>query len=79
MVLAIALSMKWVQNEMPQLQEIGGVIGTTVSGSFLIIIGLVNLVVLFNLYQVFRKMRTGRFKKMRSLKSCSIPEGCLPE
>jgi high-affinity nickel-transport protein len=62
MVALIAFSIKWVENKMPQMEKIGGLIGTTVSGGFLIIIGLINLVVLINLYQVFRKIRTGGFK-----------------
>jgi high-affinity nickel-transport protein len=59
MVLAIALSIHWVQNKMPQLQEIGGMIGITVSGSFLILVGIINLVILINLYKIFRKLRRG--------------------
>jgi high-affinity nickel-transport protein len=41
------------------MQEIGGIIGITVSGSFLIIIGIINLVILFNLSQIFRRLRKG--------------------
>lgn len=59
LVLAIALSIHWIQNNMPQMQEIGGLIGATVSGSFLVIIGVINLVILLNLYKVFRQMRRG--------------------
>lgn len=59
MVLAIAFSVQWIQKEMPQLQEIGGIVGTIVSGTFLIMIGIINLVILVNLYQIFRKMRNG--------------------
>ncbi|QGQ98073.1 HoxN/HupN/NixA family nickel/cobalt transporter [Paenibacillus psychroresistens] len=59
MVLAIALSIHWIQDKMPQMQEIGGVIGITVSGSFLILIGIINLVILYNLYKIFRQMRKG--------------------
>jgi len=59
MVLAIALSIHWIQDNMPQMQEIGGTIGITVSGSFLILIGIINLVILYNLYKIFRKLRKG--------------------
>jgi high-affinity nickel-transport protein len=62
MVLAIAFSIHWIQNKMPRLQEIGGVIGTTVSGSFLLIIAVINLVVLIHLFQLFRKMRNGSYR-----------------
>ncbi|MFC5652028.1 HoxN/HupN/NixA family nickel/cobalt transporter [Paenibacillus solisilvae] len=59
MVLAIALSIQWLQEKMPQMEEIGGVIGTAVSGSFLILIGIFNLIVLVQLFKVFRKVRVG--------------------
>jgi high-affinity nickel-transport protein len=59
MVLAIALSIHWIQQKMPQMQEIGRIIGITVSGSFLILIGIINLVILYNLYKIFRKLRKG--------------------
>jgi len=61
MVLAIVLSVKWIKTEMPQLQNIGGLVGTSVSGGFLIVIGLINLMVLIGLVQVFYKMRRGDF------------------
>jgi high-affinity nickel-transport protein len=60
MVLAIAFYVQWIQDEMPQMQEIGGLIGTSVSGGFLVLIGIVNLIILIHLIQVFRQMRSGR-------------------
>ena len=59
MVLAIALSFHWIQDKMPQLQEIGGTIGITVSGSFFILIGIINLIILYNLCRILRKLRQG--------------------
>jgi high-affinity nickel-transport protein len=41
------------------LQRITGVVGVAVSGTFLMIIGFVNLVILFGILAVFRRMRTG--------------------
>ena len=41
------------------MQEVGGVIGASVSGSFLMIIGLFNFFVLIQLLKVFRKLRSG--------------------
>lgn len=59
MVLAIAFSVHWIQNHMPEMQDIGGVIGASVSGLFLLIIGLVNLVILVQLFKVFQQWRRG--------------------
>jgi high-affinity nickel-transport protein len=43
------------------LQQITGVIGTSVSGVFLYVIGILNLVVLVGIVGVFRRMRQGSF------------------
>jgi high-affinity nickel-transport protein len=63
MVLAIAFSVHWIQSKMPQMEEAGGFIGTTISGSFLIIIGVINIVILVNLYKLFQKLRKGAIKQ----------------
>jgi high-affinity nickel-transport protein len=55
-----ALSVHWIQQEMPEMQQIGGLIGTSVSGLFLIIIGLINLIILVRLYRLFRQFRSGK-------------------
>jgi high-affinity nickel-transport protein len=43
----------------PALQEIGSLIGTTVSAVFLLVIGLINLVVLIDIYRMFRRVAAG--------------------
>jgi high-affinity nickel-transport protein len=45
--------------DIPALQEIGGLIGTTVSAVFLLVIGLINLVVLIDIYRIFRRVAAG--------------------
>jgi high-affinity nickel-transport protein len=50
-----------VGDESSTLQQATGLIGVTVSGVFLIVIGLVNAVVLAGIVRVFRQMRAGRF------------------
>lgn len=61
MAVATAFSAQWAQRSIPALQNIGGVIGTTVSATFLFVIGIVNLVVVVNLYRAFQKMRIDSF------------------
>jgi nickel/cobalt transporter (NiCoT) family protein len=46
------------------LQQTLGLIGTSVSGTFLILIGLVNLVVLAKIWRVFLGMREGNFDEV---------------
>jgi high-affinity nickel-transport protein len=50
-----------VSDEGSMLQQITGVVGVAVSGSFLMIIGIVNLVVLIGIIKVFRRMRAGEY------------------
>jgi nickel/cobalt transporter (NiCoT) family protein len=59
MVLATALITRWTQHAVPQLHAIGGTIGTTVSGGFLILIGVLNLFIWLDIYLIFQKMRRG--------------------
>lgn len=57
MTLATVWVTRWAETNMPQLKNLGGIIGTTVSGLFLILIGFLNLIVAVNIYKVFISMR----------------------
>jgi high-affinity nickel-transport protein len=65
MVLGIALGVRWlssgIDDDSSSLQQLSGVWGTTVSGVFLLAIGLVNLAALIGIVHVFREMRQGRY------------------
>jgi nickel/cobalt transporter (NiCoT) family protein len=50
-----------VQSDGAQLHNVTGWIGTGVSGTFLYIIGILNLIVLLGILRVFREMRSGRY------------------
>jgi nickel/cobalt transporter (NiCoT) family protein len=50
-----------VKNDGSGLHNATGIIGTTVSGTFLYLIALLNLIVLLSIVKVFREMRTGRY------------------
>ncbi len=63
MAAILAISVQWAQKELPQWQEVGGVIGTIVSGCFLLFIGILNAIVLFDLQKVFIKMRKGTYNE----------------
>jgi high-affinity nickel-transport protein len=43
------------------LHDVAGLVGTLVSGTFLYILGILNLVILFGIVKVFRGMRHGRY------------------
>ena len=50
-----------VEDDSSTLQQTTGLIGTAVSGVFLFLIGILNLVVLVGILKVFRRMRTGAY------------------
>ena len=65
LVMLIALGVRalagQVGSDASLLQQITGVVGVAVSGTFLMVIGIVNLVVLVGIIAVFRRMRAGEF------------------
>jgi nickel/cobalt transporter (NiCoT) family protein len=50
-----------VESDDSELHSVTGVVGVSVSGVFLWVLGILNLVVLFGILKVFREMRTGRY------------------
>jgi high-affinity nickel-transport protein len=57
---AIVVAAAAVKRDLPELRNLGGVIGAGVSGTFLWIIGILNLLVLLDILEVWRKARTGK-------------------
>ena len=52
-----------VENGGSGLHSVTGVVGASVSGVFLWILGILNLVVLLGIVRVFREMRSGRLRR----------------
>ena len=61
----------------PAAQQVGGLIGTAVSGTFLIAIGLINLVVLLDIYKMFRQVSAGGTYDEESLEDYLNNRGLL--
>jgi high-affinity nickel-transport protein len=57
----LAFATKTVNAELPAFRTYGGVVGASVSGVFLLLIGLLNLAVLLDIHGVFRAMKRGRY------------------
>jgi high-affinity nickel-transport protein len=57
---AIAFGAGVVEQRLPQLRQVGGLIGATVSGLFLWAVGLLNLLVLVGLWRAWRGLRSHR-------------------
>jgi nickel/cobalt transporter (NiCoT) family protein len=59
----LALAAHTVNSDIPGFREYGGYIGASVSGTFLWIIGILNLLVLLDIVRVFLDMRSGSYDK----------------
>lgn len=59
MSVAIALTAVSIQNDFPQYEKVGGLIGTSVSAFFLLALAVVNMIVLWDVFQTFQRVKRG--------------------
>lgn len=59
LTVAIAIAATVVSSALPALKNAGGLIGTSVSAAFLYLIALINILVLWEIFQTFRKVKRG--------------------
>jgi high-affinity nickel-transport protein len=52
-------AVKWAEAKFPQFQAFGGVIATAISGGFLLLLALINLVILKDVLRTFKNVRRG--------------------
>jgi nickel/cobalt transporter (NiCoT) family protein len=56
---ATVLAAHWTRRSLPHLQAVGGLVGATVSGGVLVLIGVLNLFIWLDIYLVFQRLRRG--------------------
>jgi len=61
--LAVKLIVEGVVGGGGALKSVGGAVGTLVSGTFLIAIGIMNLVILLDIVRVYRRMKKGEYDR----------------
>ncbi len=61
--LAVKTIVQGVVGQNGELRDVGGAVGTLVSGGFLVLIGLLNLLILLDIVRVYRRMRRGEFDR----------------
>ncbi|MFL5681190.1 MAG: HoxN/HupN/NixA family nickel/cobalt transporter [Chloroflexota bacterium] len=74
--IVLAISAAFV-SDIPSMSQIGGLIGTAVSATFLLVIGLINLVVLIDIYRMFRRVSRGGTYDEESLEDFLNNRGLL--
>lgn len=52
-----------VFSDSSQLRNIGGLVATGVAGTFLLLIGILNLIILLDILMVFRRMKRGKYDR----------------
>lgn len=57
--IGIAVAATFIKNAIPSLQNAGGLIGTSVSATFLYLIAIINLLVLWDIFRTFQKVKRG--------------------
>jgi len=63
LIVALVFATRTIIGRIPALQSSGAVIGTSVSGIFLWMIGIVNMVIVLNIYRIFRQVRQGKLNQ----------------
>jgi len=56
LAITLMIATRIVASNLPQLENLGSIIGTIVSGGFLYIIGLLNLLVLMEIYKIYKEV-----------------------
>jgi high-affinity nickel-transport protein len=62
MTIALALAARTVRSAMPSLESFGAIIGASVSGVFLWLIGILNLLVLIGIVRIWQQMKLGTYR-----------------
>src|SRR5919198_232390 len=60
---AVKTVVQSVVSDTGELKDVGGLLGTSVSGAFLVVIGLLNLLILLDIFRVYRRMRRGDYDR----------------
>ncbi len=59
---ALVIATKAIQGAIPGLQTGGNIIGSLISGTFLFLIGFINVLIVLGVYRTFKDLKKGRIK-----------------
>jgi nickel/cobalt transporter (NiCoT) family protein len=60
LIVALVVSTRAIAGSIPLLLSSGAIIGTAVSGTFLWLLGLVNIVIVLGIYRIYSQLRSGK-------------------
>jgi nickel/cobalt transporter (NiCoT) family protein len=65
MLVGLVVAARWIVANVPTFEAEGSVVGTAISGGFLYLIALVNLLIFFEVYRIFQQLRTGALDQQK--------------
>ena len=65
LIVALVFAVRAIGNAIPALETYGSIAGTLVSGTFLFLIGLINVVITVEIYRIFQGLRHGELDEAR--------------
>src|SRR5881397_1575612 len=63
LIISLILATNAIKDQIPALRTSGAIIGTTVSGIFLFLIGLINVVIVLGIYRMFTTLKRGKMNE----------------
>jgi nickel/cobalt transporter (NiCoT) family protein len=63
LIVALVISTRAIAGAIPLLESSGAIIGTAVSGTFLWLLGLVNIVIVLGIYRIYKQLRSGELNQ----------------
>jgi high-affinity nickel-transport protein len=63
LIVGLVFITRAIIGRIPVLQSAGAIIGTTVSGVFLLLIGMANMVIVLGIYRIYKEMKRGKMKR----------------
>jgi nickel/cobalt transporter (NiCoT) family protein len=65
MLLALVLATRFIVSALPAFEADGAILGTMISGGFLYIIALINFLIFWQVYLIFRELRSGQLDEKK--------------
>ncbi len=59
MILALVVAFDFIKTQIANFASVGAILGTLISGVFLVVIGLVNVMIVLEVYRIFKGLRDG--------------------
>ncbi len=63
LIVTLIVATRAIVGQLPLLQSAGSIIGTTVSGTFLWLIGIINVVIVLGIYRIFSGLKEGKLNQ----------------